>query len=239
MIWRFATGYMPCVIEEENDALQWRRFSHRGVQPLDAIHVGDKQRRDVFSKRFELRFDTDFITVLKRCADPQRDGGNWIVPELQRGYLALHEVGFAHSYECYEGGKLVGGCFGVHIGSFVSIESMYHDVPNASKAAYVRTLLHLRDRGFKWMDVNFVSDHLARWGARWMPRREWERELYAMARTPLAIADDIPAPRLPWRTRLGLPIVKAARGVARRLKPEPIAGTVPTADRAPLSATSA
>lgn len=215
VLWHYAHGWLPFSLDDANPT-HWSRYTHRGLQPLDAIHIGEKQRRDVFSKRFDLRFDTAFEETIRACNDPAREG-NWITEPYIQGMLKLHRMGFARSYEAWEGDKLQGGCFGVHIGSYVSIESMFHRCNNASKAAYVRSLVHLRDRGFKWMDVNFVSDHLARWGAQWVPQWRFEQMLRGMIRTPLSIADHLPAPRLPLSVRLALPAARVGRAVLRRV----------------------
>lgn len=220
MLWHYAGGYFPFEPDGPGQTLRWLKFSHRGLQPLDAIHIGDKQKRDVFAKKFELRFDTDFQTVVRKCAGQDREG-NWMNEISTRAYCRLFDMGFAHSYECWEAGRLVGGCFGVHIGSYVSIESMFHDVNNASKAAYVRALLHLRDRGFAWMDINFVTDHLARWGAQWVPQWRFESLLRDMVRDPRPAVDGKPAPPLPLPIRLALPLARVARKL-RRTTPAPL-----------------
>jgi leucyl/phenylalanyl-tRNA--protein transferase len=214
ILWHYANGWLPFSLDDAAP-LSWQKYTHRGMQPLDRIHIGDKQKRDVFNKRFELRFDAAFEEVIRACADPSRHG-NWITETYIRGMIRLFRMGFARSYECWEGGRLVGGCFGVHIGSYVSIDSMFHHAPNASKAAYVRALVHLRERGFEWMDINFVSDHLARWGAEWMPSWKFEGMLAEMVSRPLRISDEIPALALPLPMRAAMPIVRVGRALLRR-----------------------
>lgn len=232
MLWHYARGYFPFEPEGLGQVLRWVKFSHRGLQPLDAIHIGQKQKRDVFARKFELRFDTQFETVVRKCAGQDRDG-NWMNETSTRGYCRLYEMGFAHSYECWEGGRLVGGCFGVHIGSYVSIESMFHEVDNASKAAYVRALLHLRERGFQWMDVNFVTHHLARWGAKWVPQWRFEQMLRQMIGDIRQAVDGKAAPRLPVGIRLALPLARAAGALRRRVAGRPAVEAAPEAAQGP------
>jgi leucyl/phenylalanyl-tRNA---protein transferase len=240
VLWHYLTGWFPCYLQDDGGPIGWLKFSHRAIQPLDNIHIGDKQKREVFAKKFELRFDTAFDEVIDRCADPSRDGGNWIYPEVRSVFKQLHRMGFARSFETWEGDQLVGGWFGIQIGSFISCESMFHDVNNAGKAAYVRGLIHLRDRGFSFVDVNFVSDHLARWGAHYIHQWKFEAMLRKLAFEPRAVVDGSPTPALPLSVRAVYPFARAVFAARRRLQDQisrfrPQAGDVeqaPAADAA-------
>lgn len=218
VLWHYLTGFFPCYLQDDGGPIGWLKFSHRAVQPLGQIHIGDKQKREVFAKKFELRIDAAFDETIERCADPSRDGGNWIYPEVRRVFKTLHRLGFAHSFETWEAGKLVGGWFGIQIGGFVTCESMFHDASNAGKAAYVRGLIHLRDRGFTFVDVNFLSDHLARWGARYIHQWRFEDMLRKAAFEPRAVIDGAPALTLPLSLRAAFPIARVFYGIRRRIE---------------------
>src|SRR5437763_4427493 len=93
--------------------VRWNSGSHRGVQFLDKVQFPRKQKRYIFSPQFEIRHDTAFEETIRGCAQAPRDVKCWISPELERGLVALHRMGFAHSYEAWHEGKLVGGAFGI------------------------------------------------------------------------------------------------------------------------------
>lgn len=218
VLWHYLAGFFPCYLQDDAGPIGWLKFSHRAIQPLDQIHIGEKQKREVFARKFDLRIDQAFDDVIERCADPSRDGGNWIYPEVRRVFKKLHRMGFARSFEAWEGDRLVGGWFGIQIGSFITCESMFHDVNNAGKAAYVRGLLHLRDRGFTFVDVNFVSDHLARWGARYIHQWRFESMLRQAAFDPRPVVEGGPTPTLPASIRAVWPAARACYGIRRRIR---------------------
>ena len=115
--------------------IAWFSPDPRGIIPLDGLRVTRSLRRSL--RRFDVRRDTAFADVMLRCGDPRRPGG-WITPPFVRAYTRLHELGWAHSVECYDdAGELVGGLYGVRIGGFFAGESMFHDATDASKVALV------------------------------------------------------------------------------------------------------
>jgi len=219
MLSRYARGFMPSFPDARTGCVTWCRTSHRGVQFLDQIHIPKKQRQYVFSKRFEVRYNTAFEAVVRHCADPTRDAERttWLSTGLVEGLVALHRRGFASSFEAWEGGELVGGGFGVLIGGFVSVDSMFHLTDDASKAAYVQMLLGLRDRGFGVVDVNEPSPFMARWGAKWVPAWQFDAlQREAMGRE-VTFLDGRPAPRLPRALRLTLAARRVRLALARRV----------------------
>jgi leucyl/phenylalanyl-tRNA--protein transferase len=223
ILWRYATGYMPDFLDGKSGPVGWVRWPHRGVQMLEKFEVPRKQKPYVLSDEFELRFDTAFEQTVRACADVARPairdgvGQTWITPDLIAGLLELHRRGFAHSYEAWQAGQLVGGTFGVHLGGYVNMISLFHRVPNAAKAAAGRAMMHLRERGFRLIDIGMVPDHHVDFGSEWMPRWKYEATLAGLIRQRLSIADDRPCPSMPARVRLGVPLVRAYRGVRRRL----------------------
>lgn len=134
-------------------------------------------------KPFTYTVDRAFGAVLEACARSPRPGqrGTWITPEMIEAYGRLHRLGSAHSVEVWEGGELVGGVYGVDAGGAFSGESMFHRRPDASKLALLHLLERLSARGLEWMDIQQLTPHLERLGARELAREEflarWEREL--------------------------------------------------------------
>jgi leucyl/phenylalanyl-tRNA--protein transferase len=216
---RYASGYMPSFPDPRTGRVEWCRTSHRGVQMLDEIHITKKQRPYVFNKRFTIRFNTAFERVVRHCGDPTRDAEKvtWISTGLIEGMIELHRRGFAQSFEAWEGNELVGGGFGVHIGGFVSVDSMFHLTNDASKAAVVQMMLGLREAGFTMVDVNEPSPHLARWGAKWVPAWKFDAmQREAMGRS-LPFLDGRKSPPLPMSVRLALAARRTRMAIARRL----------------------
>jgi leucyl/phenylalanyl-tRNA--protein transferase len=218
---RYALGFYPCFLgETASGPIGWRKYSHRGIQWLtnDRIHIGKKQKRDVFDERFEVRYDTAFDQVIAGCATPRSsDEATWITPGLRELYGELHRRGFAHSFECWHEGRLVGGSFGIQLGSMMTIESMFHTMDNASKAAYVRTLLHLRERGFTIVDLNNVTPVFERFGAETVPQWKFEQILKESLRMwPTFLAGEAVAARWPAGVMTEVSVVRALSGVRRR-----------------------
>jgi len=122
-----------------------------------------------------VRIDTAVREVLEACA--VRPEGTWLSPRLVDAYLALHAVGHAHTVECWDGERLVGGLFGVALGGLFTSESMFHLAPDAGNVALVATARHLRERGYVLWDIQMATDHTARFGAELVDRGEYRRRL--------------------------------------------------------------
>ncbi len=173
-----------------NGALAWWSPDPRGVIPLDGVHVSRSLRRS--QRRFELRINTEFETVMRACADPRRPHG-WIDESFVAAYVALHELGWAHSIETWHEGELVGGLYGVAIGGLFAGESMYHRASDASKVALLNTAELLAAGGATLFDVQWVTPHLESLGAVEMPRPEYLRRVEAAITLP---GPSWPAPTL-------------------------------------------
>jgi len=221
ILWNYANGRMPDFLNKSEGPVGWVRWSHRGVQPLDDVRFPDSQRRYVFSTKFELRFNTAFEDVVRACADVTRFGKTWITPELIEGLVRLNRMGYAHSFEAWttatDRPELAGGVWGVQIGSFITASSMFHRVPNATKAAYGRTLLHLRERGFTMVDTGMVPEHLVNYGSRYVPSWQFDEMLRPMLDQPRTLLDGLAPPMLPARLRWALPVARIGRAVLRRV----------------------
>jgi leucyl/phenylalanyl-tRNA--protein transferase len=172
--------------------LLWFSPDPRFVLFVEEAHFSRSLKKTLRSGRYTVRADTRFDEVIAACADVPRPGqdGTWITPELERAYLEMHRLGFAHSIEAYEGDELVGGLYGVSLGRGFFGESMFAKAPDASKVAFATLIENLRAWGFPWIDCQVETQHLSRFGARHVPRSKFLRLL----RT--AIAE--PTKRGPW-----------------------------------------
>jgi leucyl/phenylalanyl-tRNA--protein transferase len=121
-----------------------------------------------------ITFDRAFREVMAACGEP-RDGqdGTWITGEMREAYATLHDLGYAHSVEAWREEELVGGLYGVSLGSTFFGESMFSAIPNASKAALITFVSHLEKRGFDLIDCQVETAHLVSLGARPIPRRDF------------------------------------------------------------------
>ena len=133
----------------------------------------------------EIHCNRDFARVLALCASPADDRPDtWINPEIERLYQVLHERGQCHSIECWRDGELVGGLYGLALGGAFFGESMFSRARDASKVALAHLVARLRAGGFTLLDTQFITDHLAQFGAVEIPRRDYRRRLEAAIATP-------------------------------------------------------
>ena len=132
--------------------------------------------------KFAVRFDTDFAGVMAACATTPRAGqdGTWITPEMTQAYVRLHELGWAHSVESYEGDVLVGGLYGLAIGRMFYGESMFSRRTDASKVAFAHLVRYLVTHQFGMIDCQMYTDHLASLGGREIPRDSFLARLSAL-----------------------------------------------------------
>ena len=167
----YACGIFPWY--SEGQPILWHSPDPRALLLPSALHVPRSLRRTLRRGRYTLRFDTAFAEVVRACAESPRpdQDGTWITAEMQRAYLRLHELGFAHSAEAWEGGVLVGGVYGVSLGGAFFAESMFTRRNDASKAALVVLVEQLARWDFDLFDCQLPSDHVARFGARPVARR--------------------------------------------------------------------
>ncbi|MFQ6049268.1 MAG: leucyl/phenylalanyl-tRNA--protein transferase [Phycisphaerae bacterium] len=175
----YRMGIFP--MADPDGQIYWCSPDPRAVIELDRFHVPRTLRQRCRQRRFTCRINTAFEQVIRGCAD--RSEGTWLSPEMIEGYSRLHRLGYAHSVESWQAGRLAGGLYGVTLGGAFFGESMFHRVPDASKVALVWLVERLRQRGFCLLDVQFLTPHLARFGAVEIPRSEYLRRLeQALAR---------------------------------------------------------
>lgn len=174
----YACGMFPMAESANDPALYWIEPEHRGIIPLEALHISARLARTVRADRFTVVCNRDFAATIEGCAAPQEGrSSTWINSRIRRLYTALHERGHCHTVEAYDGEHLVGGLYGVSLGGAFFGESMFHRATDASKVALVHLVARLRAAGFRLLDTQFVTPHLASLGAREVPRRHYQRLL--------------------------------------------------------------
>jgi leucyl/phenylalanyl-tRNA--protein transferase len=172
----YALGIFPWY--EEGLPILWHSPDPRMVLVPSELHVPRRLARRARQARFRLTLDAAFPEVIRACAGTPRRGqrGTWITPDMTRAYLRLHELGFAHSAEAWEGEALAGGVYGVSLGRCFFGESMFTRRPDASKLAFVALVRQLERWGCDLLDCQVRTEHLARFGA-----REWSRARFLAA----------------------------------------------------------
>ena len=174
----YASGVFPMANDRQDSTLYWIDPDMRGVLPLESFHMSRRLTRTVRGDTFDVRVDTAFREVIRSCAEPSagRDT-TWINDQIMDLYGSLHENGNAHSVECWCEHDLVGGLYGVSIGGAFFGESMFTRKTDASKVALVHLVARLRQGGYRLLDTQFVTKHLARFGAIEISREEYHRRL--------------------------------------------------------------
>lgn len=170
LIQAYRQGIFPMALD--GGEIGWFSPDPRAILPLETFHVPARLARVIRSGRFEVAIDRDFEGVMRACA-ADREEGTWISDEIVESYVALHRRGFAHSIESWREGCLAGGVYGVHCGGAFFGESMFHRETDASKVALVALVERMRERGLTLLDVQWVTPHLARFGAIEIPREEY------------------------------------------------------------------
>jgi leucyl/phenylalanyl-tRNA--protein transferase len=174
----YACGIFPMAENADDPSLYWIEPDKRGIIPLDGIHLPRRLIRTVRSDRFTVHVDRDFEAVIAGCAEPKRGRTRtWINQRIRSLYSQLHGLGHCHSVEVYDGDSLVGGLYGVRLGRAFFGESMFHSARDASKVALVHLVARLRAGRFSLLDTQFVTDHLRRFGAVDVSRRDYHRLL--------------------------------------------------------------
>jgi leucyl/phenylalanyl-tRNA--protein transferase len=174
----YARGVFPMADAREDARVFLIDPERRGVIPLDRFHVSQRLARTVRRDAFEIRIDTAFADVVQACAAPTSERPEtWINRPIERLYLRLHELGFAHSVECWRDGVLAGGLYGVALKAAFFGESMFSRRRDASKVALVHLVARLIAGGFRLLDTQFQTEHLAQFGAEEISRRDYRRRL--------------------------------------------------------------
>jgi leucyl/phenylalanyl-tRNA---protein transferase len=170
----YAQGLFPMGEQRDDPTLYWVSPELRGILPLENFHLPHRLARTVRSGRFTVSSDRAFGQVMQECAAP-RPGReqSWINSEIIRLYAALAASGHAHSVECWRDGKLAGGLYGLQLGAAFFGESMFSAERDASKVALVHLVAALKQGGFTLLDTQFLTAHLAGFGAMEIPRDDY------------------------------------------------------------------
>lgn len=186
----YARGIFPMSIDGE---IGWFSPQQRGILPLHPPSFSHGVRREWKKRAWDIRLDTAFRETVLSCANRRE---TWIDDTILESFEKLFELGFAHSVEVWEDGRLVGGLYGLHIGAAFFGESMFHTLPGASKVALSALMLALSQNGFELLDTQWITPHLLQFGAVEIPKPEYLRMLAK------AIPREVPFPaRLPSPAR--------------------------------------
>ncbi|PWB94749.1 leucyl/phenylalanyl-tRNA--protein transferase [Methylosinus sporium] len=194
----YSIGLFPMAESADEEQLFWVDPQERAIFPLDAFKVSRSLAKTIRSDHFEVRVDTDFDAVIAACAAsaPKREN-TWINSEIKRLYRKLFDMGFAHTVECWREGRLVGGLYGVSMRAAFFGESMFHVETDASKVALAHLVARLVKGGFRLLDTQFITTHLASLGAIEIGRDAYHGLLEEALSAPARFAawpDDSPVP---------------------------------------------
>lgn len=176
----YACGIFPMAESADDPSLFWVEPERRGVLPMETFHVAKRLQRTVRQDVFEVRVDSDFDAVIDGCAAPAPGRRKtWISERIRGLYRDLYDIGHCHTVECWQDGRLVGGLYGIRLGLAFCGESMFTRERDASKVALVHLMARLKAGGFTLLDTQFVTPHLAGFGAIEIGRRDYQARLDA------------------------------------------------------------
>ena len=180
-------GVFPWFNEDQGDPVLWQSPANRFVISLRQLHVSKSIEKFLKHNPYTYTIDKAFGDVIKNCAAQNRpdQAGTWIGPKMIRAYKKFHKAGYAHSIEVWKDGKLVGGFYGILLGSVFCGESMFTIEPNSSKSAFVLFARAFQKAGGKLIDCQTYTDNMARYGAREIPRKQYLEKLEKYSKVPL------------------------------------------------------
>ena len=187
----YSMGIFPWY--DEDMPILWHSPDPRAVLLPTELHVPRSLAKHMRKRPYDIKVDTAFADVIGACAAAYRpgQGGTWITDEMRAAYIRLHELGFAHSAEAWHDGRLVGGLYGVSLGSIFFGESMFASEPDASKIAFVTLVRQIARWKFSLVDCQQKTEHLTRFGAVMWRRKKFQEALTAGLGAPTLQA--------PWR----------------------------------------
>lgn len=174
----YSCGIFPMAESADNNALYWIEPERRGVLPLDAVHVSRSLAKTIRRGGYDVRIDNDFEAVIDGCAEPSAGRrSTWINSRIRSLYGELFALGHCHTVEIWQDGALTGGLYGVHLGRAFFGESMFSRARDTSKIALVYLVARLKYGGFTLLDTQFITDHLAQFGAIEISRQAFQQLL--------------------------------------------------------------
>jgi len=165
----YSAGYFP-MADSRHGQIRWYSPDPRAIIPLDSFKISRSLRQTMKKNLFDVRLNASFEDVMRRCAERE---DTWISEEIVQSYRELHRLGNAHSVESWREGRLVGGLYGVTLGAAFFGESMFSIERDASKVALVSLVERLRKNDFELLDTQFITAHLAGFGAIEIPRKNY------------------------------------------------------------------
>ncbi|MFL5017358.1 MAG: leucyl/phenylalanyl-tRNA--protein transferase [Rhizobium sp.] len=181
----YSIGLFPMAESADDPEIFWVEPELRGVLPFDRFHVSKSLAKAVRKKRFKIRFDHAFDQVIAACAEETSGRpSTWINKTIRSLYATLFDMGHAHTVEAWEGNELVGGLYGVSLGSAFFGESMFSRRTDASKICLVHLVDRLREKGFTLLDTQFTTEHLKTFGAIDVPKADYAVMLAAAMESP-------------------------------------------------------
>src|SRR6476646_9774629 len=182
----YSHGIFPWPMWEE-EPIAWWSPDPRAVIELDGLYVSQRLRRTIRSGKFRVTRDQDFAGVIRGCATAgDRTGNTWLTPAMIAAYQRMHTLGHAHSVEIWQADRLVGGTYGIAIGGVFAAESMFHFERDASKVALVHLVSHLKNCGFRLLDVQQWTEHTGSMGAIKISREDYLRRLARATEMPIS-----------------------------------------------------
>jgi len=173
MILLYSRGAFP--MADESGKIDWYMPDLRTIIPLDKFNYPRSLKNFLSTSDFEYRYDTSILRIIKECSDRTT---TWISDDLIDAYKGLNSLGYLHSVEVYQQNKLIGGLYGVSFKGAFFGESMFSREPQASKAALVKLVEHLKECGFILLDVQYQTEHLKMFGAVEIPFEEYSQILF-------------------------------------------------------------
>jgi leucyl/phenylalanyl-tRNA--protein transferase len=170
---RLIEAYAKGIFPWTQNPVSWWSPPERAMFTVGALKISSSLRRRLRSQVYDVSIDRCFEAVIRACAHPHNDDDTWIGEDFIHAYTRLHQQGIAHSVECWENRKLVGGLYGLAVGGVFAGESMFYERPDASKIALVELDRHLQQRGFQWIDSQVPNDFTTQMGAVSVCRKEF------------------------------------------------------------------
>jgi len=174
----YAAGVFPMSESADDPEIFWVEPDHRGVLPLDAMHIPKRLARTIRQEPFQVRCDSDFQGVIDRCAQTAGDRPEtWINQTIRDLFTELFDLGVVHTVECWDGDELVGGLYGIALAGAFFGESMFSRRDDASKIALAHLVARLRAGGFALLDTQFTTPHLETLGVIEISKEEYHKQL--------------------------------------------------------------